>query len=91
MMMPDYPIDAARRAELAAYRTALRDWPENTAFPNPGDRPAAPDWLADELGRPQAVTFPHGECRGTADRESKRGSGAARGGGKAPRSGFWLV
>lgn len=50
MMMPDYPIDAARRAELAAYRTALRDWPENAAFPNPGNRPAAPDWLADELG-----------------------------------------
>ena len=49
MMMPDYPIDAERRAELTAYRTALRDWPESADFPDAEARPAAPAWLADEL------------------------------------------
>ncbi|SMF23499.1 MULTISPECIES: phage tail assembly chaperone [unclassified Pseudomonas] len=35
--------------ELQAYRLALRDWPENEAFPSKLDRPAAPAWLAGQL------------------------------------------
>lgn len=35
---------------LQAYRRALRDWPEQTSFPEQNSRPVEPSWLIDQLG-----------------------------------------
>lgn len=48
LVMPDYPLQDAARAELVAYRQALRDWPEHSAFPAIAGRPAPPSWLVAE-------------------------------------------
>lgn len=45
LAMPDYPLGEPLKAELYAYRQALRDWPQSPAFPNPEDRPQPPEWL----------------------------------------------
>lgn len=42
MAMPDYPIDAERKAAVLAYRQALRDIPEQAGFPRQIDWPAKP-------------------------------------------------
>lgn len=34
-------------AELLAYLQALRDWPQSEAFPDPTQRPTAPEWIAE--------------------------------------------
>ena len=49
LAMPDYPLTEAARAELYAYRQALRDWPQSAAFPDQTGRPQAPEWLAGQL------------------------------------------
>jgi hypothetical protein len=48
LVMPDYPLSADQRAELYAYRQALRNWPEAGQFPDQKDRPVAPSWIADQ-------------------------------------------
>jgi hypothetical protein len=48
LVMPDYPLSADQRAELYAYRQALRNWPEAGQFPEQKDRPVAPSWVADQ-------------------------------------------
>lgn len=48
LVMPDYPLQEAARAEIVAYRQALRDWPSSSEFPAIADRPAPPVWLAVE-------------------------------------------
>jgi len=48
LVMPDYPLSADQRAELYAYRQALRNWPEAGQFPEQKDRPVAPSWIADQ-------------------------------------------
>lgn len=45
LAMPDYPLTESRRAELYAYRQALRDWPQADAFPKTEDRPEPPNWF----------------------------------------------
>lgn len=45
LMMDDYPISEAGRAELSVYRMALRDWPANPLFPESSARPVAPVWI----------------------------------------------
>ncbi|MEB3437900.1 phage tail assembly chaperone [Pseudomonas sp. A2] len=45
----DTTLTSDQYQELQAYRLALRDWPENEAFPSKLDRPAAPAWLAGQL------------------------------------------
>lgn len=47
LAMPDYPLTDAARAEVIAYRQALRDWPEGGEFPLPEHRPVPPTWLAE--------------------------------------------
>ncbi len=34
LMLPDYPVDEASRAEVREYRQALRDLPQQPGFPN---------------------------------------------------------
>lgn len=46
LAMPDYPINADQRAELYAYRQALRNWPEAGTFPEQQGRPQPPGWIA---------------------------------------------
>lgn len=46
LAMPDYPITAEQRADLYAYRQALRDWPDVTLFPDLSGRPQPPAWIA---------------------------------------------
>lgn len=46
LSMPDYPLTEAQRQELAAYRTALRDWPTHAQFPDASARPTRPLWLS---------------------------------------------
>ena len=46
LAMPDYPITAEQRADLYAYRQALRDWPDVTLFPDQEGRPQPPAWIA---------------------------------------------
>jgi hypothetical protein len=48
LVMPDYPLSADQRAELYAYRQALRNWPAAGQFPEQKDRPVAPSWIADQ-------------------------------------------
>ncbi|EUB74469.1 hypothetical protein PMI27_000645 [Pseudomonas sp. GM41(2012)] len=48
LVMPDYPLSADQRAELYAYRQALRNWPEAGQFPDQKDRPVSPSWIADQ-------------------------------------------
>ena len=45
LAMPDYPLSESQRAELFAYRQALRDWPQAEVFPAIDDRPIPPSWL----------------------------------------------
>lgn len=40
-------LNANRFNELLGYRQALRDWPQDSRFPNTDVRPVAPAWLAD--------------------------------------------
>ncbi|MDD0986607.1 phage tail assembly chaperone [Pseudomonas shahriarae] len=40
-------LTAQQFAELLQYRQALRDWPSADAFPENGQRPKPPAWLAD--------------------------------------------
>lgn len=47
LVMPDYPISDARRAELYAYRQSLRDWPVAGQFPDGEHRPQPPDWITE--------------------------------------------
>ena len=42
MVMPDYPLDADRKASVLAYRQALRDVPEQAGFPRQIDWPTKP-------------------------------------------------
>lgn len=49
LAMPDYPLSEAARAELYAYRQALRDWPQSEAFPAQEHRPQPPEWIAGQL------------------------------------------
>ena len=42
MAMPDYPLDAERKAAVLAYRQALRDIPEQAGFPRQIDWPVKP-------------------------------------------------
>lgn len=44
-VMPDYPITEAQKAEVTAYRQALRDIPENFASPDAVEWPAKPEIL----------------------------------------------
>lgn len=48
LAMPDYPITAAQRLELYAYRQALRDWPASSQ-PPAQHRPEPPLWFAEKL------------------------------------------
>lgn len=34
--------------ELLGYLQALRDWPQSEAFPDMGNRPVAPGWIAEQ-------------------------------------------
>ena len=45
LALPDYPLTEAARSELYAYRQALRDWPQDVAFPAREQRPQPPEWL----------------------------------------------
>ena len=45
-IMPDYPITDAQKAEVTAYRQALRDIPESFASPDAVEWPAKPEALA---------------------------------------------
>lgn len=47
LVLPDYPISADQRAELYAYRQALRDWPAAGQFPGQQNRPEPPGWIAE--------------------------------------------
>lgn len=49
LTMPDYPLTETARAELIAYRQALRDWPQSDDFPDQSNRPQPPAWLANQL------------------------------------------
>lgn len=49
LTMPDYPLTETARAELIAYRQALRDWPQSEDFPDQSNRPQPPAWLANQL------------------------------------------
>lgn len=42
LVMPDYPLDAGKKAALLAYRQALRDVPEQAGFPRQIDWPVKP-------------------------------------------------
>ena len=42
LAMPDYPIDAEKKAAVLAYRQALRDIPEQAGFPRQIDWPTKP-------------------------------------------------
>lgn len=42
MAMPDYPLDAEKKAAVLAYRQALRDVPEQAGFPRQIDWPTKP-------------------------------------------------
>ncbi|WDH24130.1 phage tail assembly chaperone [Pseudomonas chlororaphis] len=42
-------LDKDRYAELQAYRSALRSWPETSDFPTEELRPAAPTWMLEQL------------------------------------------
>lgn len=42
MAMPDYPLDAEKKAAVFAYRQALRDVPEQAGFPRQIDWPVKP-------------------------------------------------
>lgn len=42
MAMPDYPLDAEKKAAVLAYRQELRDVPEQTGFPRQIDWPVKP-------------------------------------------------
>lgn len=46
LVMPDYPLGDGQRAELYAYRQALRDWPAGGDFPNQDARPVPPSWVS---------------------------------------------
>lgn len=35
--------------ELLVYMQALRDWPQSQAFPDVGQRPTAPAWIAEQI------------------------------------------
>lgn len=39
LVLPDYPITEARRAEILQYRADLRDWPAHPMFPDAGSKP----------------------------------------------------
>ncbi|AZF30663.1 hypothetical protein C4J89_1172 [Pseudomonas sp. R4-35-07] len=43
--LPDYPASDAQRTEVAAYRTALRDIPEQAAEPSALEWPVLPTFL----------------------------------------------
>lgn len=45
LAMPDYPINEDQRAELYAYRQALRNWPEAGQFPEKQNRPRPAAWI----------------------------------------------
>ena len=42
LVMPDYPLDAEKKAAVLAYRQALRDVPEQAGFPRQIDWPVKP-------------------------------------------------
>jgi len=42
LAMPDYPLDAEKKAAVLAYRQALRDIPEQAGFPRQIDWPVKP-------------------------------------------------
>lgn len=42
MAMPDYPLNAEKKAAVLAYRQALRDVPEQAGFPRQIDWPVKP-------------------------------------------------
>lgn len=42
MAMPDYPLDAEKKAAVLAYRQALRDVPEQAGFPRQINWPVKP-------------------------------------------------
>jgi len=44
-IMPDYPLTDAQKAEVTAYRQALRDIPENYASPDAVEWPTKPEIL----------------------------------------------
>jgi len=41
----DTTLSTDQFAELLNYLQLLRDWPQSEQFPEPGERPAAPDWI----------------------------------------------
>ncbi|XMB47223.1 phage tail assembly chaperone [Pseudomonas fluorescens] len=41
-------LSAIQFHELLVYVQALRDWPQAFAFPSSDERPAAPEWIADQ-------------------------------------------
>ena len=45
-IMPDYPLTDAEKADVTAYRQALRDIPETFASPDAVEWPAKPEALA---------------------------------------------
>lgn len=47
LVLPDYPIAEARRAEILEYRADLRDWPARPSFPDAGSKPEPPAWLSE--------------------------------------------
>ncbi|CAB3863610.1 hypothetical protein LMG26858_02352 [Achromobacter anxifer] len=49
LVLPDYPIAEARRAEILEYRADLRDWPARPSFPDVASEPAPPAWLSELL------------------------------------------
>jgi hypothetical protein len=47
-MQLDTTLAAEQFAELLAYRQALRDWPQDSRFPDSDFRPVAPPWIAEQ-------------------------------------------
>lgn len=46
LVMPDYPLSSEEKAQVVAYRTALRDLPEQAGFPENVVFPNEPEFLA---------------------------------------------
>ncbi|HCE6032035.1 TPA: tail fiber assembly protein [Pseudomonas aeruginosa] len=44
----DTTLKPEQFVEVMNYRAALRNWPDNPAFPDPASRPKPPAWLAEE-------------------------------------------
>lgn len=48
LMMPDYPLAEDKKAQLEAYRQALRDIPQQEGFPKNVEFPEKPDFLKEQ-------------------------------------------